>query len=204
MSFKAFLDPLPVPTIPPNLVEKLEAPLTQTEITLAISSMQSGKSPGPDGFPAEFFKRFSALLSPQLTTILSESLRLASLPPSLNEACIMLIAKRGKDPAECASYRPISLLNTDAKILAKVLAHRLEEVLPQTIPTDQTVFIKSCHSFFNVRRLFNILYSPSENASECIISLDTEKVFNRVEWKYLFTVLEKFGRGPSFIALIKL
>lgn len=58
MLIKAFLDPLPIPTIPPNLVEKLEAPLTQTEITLAISSMQSGKSPGQDGFPAEFFKSF--------------------------------------------------------------------------------------------------------------------------------------------------
>ena len=119
----AFLDPLPIPTIPPDMAKKLEAPITEAEIIVAISAMQSGKSPGPDGFPAEFYKRFSALLSPQLAIVLSESLRLGSLPPSLNEACITLIAKKGKDPAECASYRPISLLNTDAKILAKVLAH---------------------------------------------------------------------------------
>ena len=85
-SIEAFLDPLPIPTISQDLVEKLEVPLTQAEITLAISSMQSGKSPGPDGFPAEFFKKFSPLLSAQLRNTLAESLGCGSLPPSLNEA----------------------------------------------------------------------------------------------------------------------
>ncbi|KAF7647189.1 hypothetical protein LDENG_00176120, partial [Lucifuga dentata] len=103
----------------------LEKPISQEEIALAISSMQSGKSPGPDGFPVEFFKKFSSVLSPQLHLVLSESRKQSSLPPSFNEACVSLIAKKGKDPTDCASYRPISLLNTDVKILAKVLAHRL-------------------------------------------------------------------------------
>lgn len=177
-SIKAFLDPLPIPTISPDLVEKLEVPLNQAEITLAISSMQSGKSPGPDGFPAEFFKKFSPLLSAQLRNMLAESLRLGSIPPSLNEACITLIAKKGRDPTDCASYRPISLLNTDVKILAKVLAHRLEDTLPSIIATDQTGFIRNRHSFFNVQRLFDILYSPCESAPECIISLDAEKTLS--------------------------
>lgn len=131
---KGFLDTLPIPAIPQNLVEKLEAPLTQVEIALAMSSMHNGKSPGLDGFPAEFFKNvFCAPFPTELTAALSESLQLGSLP------------------------RVISLLNTDAKILAQVLAHRLEEVLPKIIAADQTGFIKGRHSFFNARCLFNIL-----------------------------------------------
>lgn len=201
---KSFLDSLPIPTTPPDLSKALEAPITQAEITIAISSMQSGKSPGPDGFPSEFFKKFSTLLSPYLTTVLAESFQLGSLPPSLNEAIITLISKKGKDPTECASYRPISLLNTDAKILAKVLARRLEGVIPLIISSDQTGFIKNRYSFFNVRRLFNIIYSPTGNVPECVVALDAEKAFDRVEWRYLFTVLEKFGFGSSFISLVNL
>ena len=122
----------------------METPLSQTEIA------DLGNPPGPDSFPAKFFKKFSTLLSPFLTTVLTESLKQGSLPPSMNEARIVLIAKKGKDPAHYASYMSISLLNTDAKIFAKTLAHRLDDVTPSIITQDQTGFIKNRHSFFNV------------------------------------------------------
>lgn len=98
--------------------------------------------------------------------MLSESFKQGKLPASLYEACITLIVKKGKDPTECSSYRPISLLNVDAKILAKVLARRLEGVLPLIISEDQTGFVKNRHSYFNIRRLFNILYSSSKRISQ--------------------------------------
>lgn len=166
--------------------------------------MQSNKCPGPDGFPSEFFKKFSHALSPLLCSVLSESGKLGQLPQSFSEACITLIAKKGKDPTSCASYRPIFLLNTDAKILAKILAHRLEDLLPSIISKDQTGVIKNRQSFYNIRRLFNILYSAQEDRPECIVSIDLEKAFDRVEWPYLFTVLNKFGFGPFFTLWIKL
>ncbi len=51
----------------------------------------------------------------------------------------------------CSSYRPISLLNVDVNIFVKILASRLETVLPSIISTEQTGFIKNIFSFFNVR-----------------------------------------------------
>lgn len=199
-----FLGGLKIPVISLDYRKRLDEPITQEEIGMAISSMQSGKSPGPDGFPAEFYKKFSTQLSSQLAAVFTESFEKGTLPPTMNQACISLLAKSGKDPLDCASYRPISLLNTDVKILAKVLARRLEDALPLVISPDQTGFVKNRHSFFNIRRLLNILYTPSATLPECIVSMDAEKAFDRVEWEYLFTVLEKFGFGPSFINWIKL
>lgn len=77
------------------------------------------------------------------------------------------------------AVRVISLLNIDAKWLAKVLDLRLESVLPTVISPDQTGFIKNRHSFFNVSHLFDIVYNPSSSQeAEIVVSLDAEKAFD--------------------------
>ncbi len=194
-----------VPSIVPELTAELEEDLTVEEITSAIRSMQSGKSPGPDGFPTDLFKKFSDQLSPLLLSVFEESLSVKSLPPTMRQAVISLILKKDKNPLECSSFRPISLLNTDAKVLAKVLARHLEGILPSVISPDQTGFIKNRYSFSNIRRLLNILYGPSPPGTlEVVLSLDAEKAFDRVEWGYLFDTLQRFGFGHKFISWIKL
>ncbi len=142
-----FLGRLKVPTLSSDVRNLLEEPISQEEVIAAITSLQSGKSPGSGGFPSEFYKKLSVQLAPFLTTVFSECFQSGTLPPTLNQACISLLLKKDKDPLDCASYRPISLLNCDVKILAKVLASRLEDVLPTVISPDQTGFIKNRQSF---------------------------------------------------------
>lgn len=72
------------------------------------------------------------------------------------------------------------------------------------ISVDQTGFIKNRYSYFNIRRVFDIFYTSSNDTPECVLSLDAEKAFDLVEWGYLFAVLENFNFGPVFIAWIKL
>ena len=146
-----FFENLEIPTVDEQSKMSLDNPITLDEINIAIASMQSGKSPGPDGFSTEFFKKFSPKLSPLLKSLFDDCLESSNLPPTLRQASISLLLKKGRDPLSCSSYRPISLLNVDIKILAKVLALHLESVLPTIISSDQTGFIKNRHSFFNIR-----------------------------------------------------
>ena len=203
--FDNFFENLDIPSLDQSAVEKLERPITTAELNTAASSLQNGKSPGPDGFPSEFFKKFWHKLAPLLLDMFNESFELGRLPQTLNQASISLLLKKGKDPLACSSYRPISLLNVDFKLLSKLLALRLESFLPSIISLDQTGFIRNRHSFSNLRRLFNVLYNvSSSNTHEAVISLDAEKAFDRVEWDYLFHALEKFGFKNNFISWIKL
>lgn len=84
--------------------EELERPITAVELEAAVKSLQSGKSPGPGGFPAEFYKTFWKQLAPHLLQMFTESYNLGTLPHTLHQACISLLLKKGKDPLSCGSY----------------------------------------------------------------------------------------------------
>lgn len=155
---------------------QLNAPITREEALLALKSMPSSKAPGPDGFGCEFYKEFSDILLDPLLSMLNHSFENGILPPSLREANISLILKKGKCPESCASYRPIALLNSDQKLLSKILASRLEKVLPHIVKEDQTGFIKGRNSCNNLRRLLNIIQlTQSRQEPALVLSLDAEK-----------------------------
>lgn len=140
--------------------------------------MQNSKAPGPNTYTAEFYKSFRDQIFPIILQVFNEALAKGSLPPSFYEANISLIHKTGKDPLVPGSYRSISFLNVDYKILAKVLATRLENILPTVISQDQTGFIKDTHLLFNIRRLLNIIHTQNtdKGSQELLLSLDAEKL----------------------------
>lgn len=126
-------------------------------------------------------------------------------PPTLTEAVITLIHKKGKDSQEVGAYRPISLLNVDGKLFAKILANRLNPLLGKLVHLDQTGFIPNRSANFNLRRLFNIMYIKRGPPTDLVIlALDAEKAFDQIEWCYLFEVLNRFNFGNKFLSLIKL
>ena len=117
-----FFENLEISNVSEDSRETLDDSITLDEIKNAITCMQSVKCPGPDSLPTEFYLKNSLKLSPLLKAVFEDSLDLSILPPTLHQATISLLLKKGKDPFNCSSYRPISLLNVDIKILAKVLA----------------------------------------------------------------------------------
>ncbi len=199
-----FLNQLPVPTISEDDRSWMDCVLESQEILEAINHMKGGKTAGPDALPIDIYKLFKDKLISPLKDMYEESFQNGTLPPSLRNALITLILKPDKPPTKCESYRPIFLLNSDTKIIAKVLALRLEKCLPSLIDNDQNGFIKNQQAYYNIRRLLNIIYEKKEAQDSCIPSLDAEKAFDRIEWPYLFEVLSRFGFGVYLRKWIRL
>ncbi len=172
----------------------LEAPIKIEEISHAIRSMPPNKSPGLSGLPADFYRTFEHIISPLLLEVYSDAFKAGTIPQSMHAAVISFIHKKGKDALDPSGYRPISLLNCDQKILAKVLANRLSKVIGSIIHMDQSGFIPNRYSSDNIRRLINVQCLVYDHPT-ITLSLDAAKAFDCVEWSYLFETLERFSFG---------
>nr|XP_033818220.1 uncharacterized protein LOC117368600 [Geotrypetes seraphini] len=137
-----FLDSLQIPKLAEADQEYLREQIQLSEILGVIEGLKNGKSPGLDGYTSRYYKQFSAQLGPLLVRVANGISTGGRLPATMGEAGVVILPKPGRDPLLCGSYRPISLLNLDAKILAKVLAQRLGRVLPSLIHQDQAGFIQ--------------------------------------------------------------
>uniref|UniRef100_A0A8C5PVG5 Reverse transcriptase domain-containing protein n=1 Tax=Leptobrachium leishanense TaxID=445787 RepID=A0A8C5PVG5_9ANUR len=184
--------------------ESLGAAISAEEIIDALKSSKNGKSPGPDGLPIEYYKKNSGILLPKLKTLFNAFQDGIVPHPHSLMATIALLPKPEKDHTACGNYRPISLLNNDMKLLARVLANRLKRFMPQLIHPDQVGFIPGREARDATIRVLNaITYSKQSKSSLLLLSTDAEKAFDRVLWPFLYRTLEKYGVGEGFISWIR-
>ena len=178
--------------------------ISSNEAFAALTGMAKSKSPGSDGLPVEFYLSFWNVIGSDLVEVLNASFDSGLLPSSQREALISLIFKKG-DRLEHKNWRPISLLNVDYKLCARVLAGRLLKVIHAVVAPDQTCGVPGRFIGENVALLRDVAHYASEsNIPLAILSLDQEKAFDRVDWDFLLAVLRRMGFGPSFVSWVKL
>lgn len=184
----------------------IEENISNDELNDSIKKMSANKSPGPDGLTVEFYKKFWPQLCPILLEIYEEVFKSGILTNSMKRGVITLIYKNKGDRRNLKNWRPISLLNVDYKIIAKVLANRLKYVLQYIISQDQTCCVQGRDIAENIVALRDVIHYIENNRGlqGIILKVDQEKAFDRVSHSYMFHALEAFNFGPKFIRWIQI
>ena len=181
----------------------LSAPIGESEIKSALWAMKANKITGSEGLPLEFYREFYVNIKGVLQQVIVDAAK-NGFSQNSSRGIITLIEKQLKQLLSIKSWRPLSLLNTDYKLLSKILALRLNKILPRLINKNQSGFLKNRDITDNIMTLISSLeHCERYKIDTMLISFDFESAFDRVEWDVLFKIMHKFGIMKSFTDMIR-
>lgn len=193
-----------IPTLTETQRKFLDSAIPYQELMDAVKQMKTGRAPGIDGLSIDFYKSMWNIIGNDFYEVIQECFKEKSLPTSCQRAVLTLLPKKG-DLSDLKNWRPVSVLTTDYKLMAKVLANRLKTVLGDLIHPDQSYCIPDRTIYDNIFMVRDILdYSKLNDVNVGFLFLDQEKAFDRVDHGFLFETMRAFGFGNVFISWIKL
>lgn len=192
------------PSVDPELYEKLEAPPSAAELDSIVNKARPDSSPGLDGLPWAFYKVFWPQLRRFFTELVHHAVTNRDWPQSFTSSLLVPIPKDNSVADEPGTWRPISLLNVDYKIIMSLLANRLQVTLETIIDRSQHCSVPSRNMYSHLSATRDLIsYVKKRNAAGYIVSLDQKKAYDRVEHEYLFTVLREYQFPDTLIATLR-
>ena len=191
--------------IPEDLKEKLDENIKLNDLTTVLFKfMVEGKSPGNDGLTTSFYRAFWAEISGLVMKSLNEGWEKQKFSDSQRQCIVRLIEKKGKDRETMSGWRPISLLNIDAKLWSKVLAERLKLVCKEVIGEEQLAYV-SGNDIHEGHLLLNKVLEQArkKKVSGLLGCIDFKGAFDSVRHKFIFETLREMGLGDNFISMLK-
>ncbi|CAM8920557.1 unnamed protein product [Rhodiola kirilowii] len=190
-----------------DMNDMLIAPFTEIEVKRALFQMHPTKAPGLDGFPALFFQSNWDIIGKDVIEVVLNCLNNNMLDVELNETLIVLIPKV-KEVERVEDLRPISLCKVVMKIITKVLANRLKEILPSIISQCQSAFIRGRLITDNILIAHEVSHfikgSQNRKTGYMSIKLDMSKAYDRIEWRFLEKMMAAMGFAEVWIKRIML
>ncbi len=186
-----------------DINETLTRKLTLSKIQIAINALPKGKAPGNDGLPMEFFHECVEETEPILLQALIAMLCTGRASASINKGLITLIPK-ARDRAKLSNWRPITLLGSTYKVLAKILTGRIKVALTHITKPNQMGFVEGRSIIDNTFMAQEALEWAEESEQDLVLLLfDFKKAFDRIEWGFLFTALSKLGFSETWVHWVK-
>ena len=181
----------------------LTAAFGEKELREAVWLCDGTKSPGPDGFNLNFIKESWDILKDDIVAAAANFYDNGFIPKGCNASFVALIPKV-KDPVTLEQYRPISLVGALYKILAKVLAGRIKNVLSSVIDECQSAFLKNRGILDSVLLANEVVEDlRREGKSGLCLKVDFEKAYDSVRWEFLYDMLNRMGFDSRWVMWIK-
>ena len=183
----------------------LTASVTCKEIKCSVFNLAPDKAPSPDGFPPYFFQIYWTLVGNSVIRAVQAFFHSGKLLKEINHTFLALIPKID-NPSFPNHFRPISLCSTIYKIISKIMTNRLKEVMGKTIHPFQGAFVPYRLIQANIliaHEIFQSFKCKSGSTGWIAIKLDMEKAYDRLEWGFIFTSLEKLGFSAQWVNWIK-
>ena len=199
------IDEVLLPSISPQCNEALSKIPSSKEITEALYSINADKAPRPNGFSAAFYHAYWDIIGEDVSRDIRLFFLTSCLSPRINETHVTLIPKIFA-PRRVSDYRPIALCSVHYKIIAKLLTRRLQPWLTSLISKHQSAFVPGRAIADNVLITHEILHflrvSGAKKYCSMAIKTDMSKAYDRIEWNFLKTVLEKLGFSTTWISWV--
>jgi len=171
--------------------------LTVQELELALQMSKRGSVPGVDGLPYEFYRAFSSSLVPVLRAVFNAAFRDLDADSPLGPLLVgilCLLPKSGQPADELSSYRPLTLLNCDVKLLMLVLSNRLQRPLDYVIGITQSAFLRGRDISDNVRYHLGLLSRLDElGLPGWLLHSDLTKAYDTVDRSWLLRTMQAMG-----------
>ena len=186
-----------------QMCHEMEAPVTKQEIKEAMLSCDLTKAPRYDGFNLRCIRHVWGLIGEEFCTFIQQFFEKGYLPQRLNTTWVTLIPEK-KDAVEVTDDRPISMVGSIYKAIAKVLSRRLRETLPHLVGEAQTAFIKGRHILDGALISSEVVgWLKKHKRSGVLLKLDFQKAYDIIEWDSLDVVLQEMGFGHKWRGWIK-
>ncbi|GFS13207.1 reverse transcriptase [Elysia marginata] len=194
-----FFSNLEIPQIKESEQTFCDEELKEDEVLAALNLIKNKSSPGIDGIPTEFYKFFWTKLKPYLLDSYSHSLQSGQLSYSQRRGMIALLHKsKGLSRDDLGNWRPISLTNTEYKILAKALAVCLGKVISNIVNNDQSGFLKGRNISSTLREIADIIeYESDQMRKSIVLAKDYQKAFDTVSVNFMLETFKRFGFGEN-------
>ena len=204
-NFKTLLKGQNIKKITATEAKQIEGYLTVQELTEALKNTKNNKTPGLDGFPAEFFKVFWNNLKICVAKAINTSFDKGLMSTSLRQCLITCLPKQGKKRENIENWRPLSMLSVVYKLCSAAIANRIKPLLTKIIDQAQCGFVQGRYIGECTRLVYDILNQTEKlQIPGMLVLIDFRKAFDSISWSFIYNTMSFLGFSQNFLKWLKL